>query len=252
MENKIAVLMKFGIEENLKSIQSGKLYCKRLGYYADLEKDIGDNSMGDKKEGKHYMTQCNFELRDPYTHELKGVIENSKCYIEIGETTKMPVFCMFGLEENKMELIEENEEQSVYNLNPKEVFKDIIKEDYWNSALIITEPITFLSRIIRKCEEDNIDVAYRSVSYTDMEINYEDRERSVDEEFANVAFWKDNKFKGQCEFRIIFKNIRVEDCFILDIGDISDITILLDNKKLLQFLDDNYQIIAKHEKVNKY
>lgn len=238
MDNKLILLAKLGKEEHMRSLQEGKMYFKRLGYYAELEEKNGDKSMGDKKEGKHYMTQCQYSFYDYETHELVGTFDNVKTYFESNNTTDMPVFCMVALQTKDLEVIENNK----YLLEPKKVLKDMLTEDYWSSALIITNIKEFFYRIEKKCKEDGISVNGNLVNYTDMEINYSNREESIEADFNNVAFWKDNKYKGQFEYRIVLTDKRVDDSYTLDIGDISDISILLDNQQFEKVVNGKYSV----------
>ena len=42
IEKAVNILIKFGSEKNIKRLQSGQFYMKRLQYYIDLEKSTAD------------------------------------------------------------------------------------------------------------------------------------------------------------------------------------------------------------------
>lgn len=239
MDSKTFLFCKFGEEKWLRELQKGKLYCKNLKYYSQLEKQSNDTAMGDYREGKHIETQCQVKLYEYGTTNLVLDLKGANIAIGTEESVKMPVFCLVGLRDTDIERID-NEDKEMYLFKPKETLSEILKEKYWNSALIIRNPLEFVKRIVNRCNEEGIEYKFGFVNYTDMSINYLDREESIESNFQNVAFWKDNQYKKQYEYRMAFINKMVEDNFILDVGDLSDITTLLDEEKLKKAINAEY------------
>lgn len=248
MDSKVIILAKFGKEEHMKNLQKGEIYCKRLYYYSELEEKTGDRSIGDKNEGKHIMNQCDIWLYNNEEGYYYKIYNNVKVELELNKIKNMPVFCMVGLKTIDLELIEEKNDSKKYNLNSEKLFKEFINNDQWESALVITNQSEFFERINNVCIKKDIKVKRKSVNYTDMGINLIDRDLDIENDIFNIAFWKDNFFKNQFEYRIIFPGIEIEDYIKIDIGDISDISKLIKKDRMLDFLKKEYIIDIKKEK----
>lgn len=78
-----------------------------------------------------------------------------------------------------------------------------------------------------------------------MDKNCLDRIQDIDKNLNNIAFWKDESYSYQYEYRIAFENKVVDDNFILDIGDISDISKLYNKKELLEFMNREHTVQIK-------
>ncbi len=63
MENEIALeikgtpLIKFQSAERIKSLREGHLYAKTLQYYRDLERETGDDGIGDEFEAMLHVNK---------------------------------------------------------------------------------------------------------------------------------------------------------------------------------------------------
>lgn len=242
MDSRIVMLAKFGKEEYMKSLQRGELYCKRLYYYSELEKNTGDRKIGDKNEGKHIMNQCNLLLYDNETGNYLKKYSGVKVEVEINKIKNMPVFCMVGIKASDLELLEDNKDTKKYKMNIEELFKDFKDDEEWESALIINNHLEFFERINKLCAKKGIVAKRKSINYTDMSINLIDRDLDVEKDIYNIAFWKDNFYKNQFEYRIIFENIEIEDYIKLNIGDISDISQLIKKDQIRDFFKGEYMV----------
>lgn len=103
-----------------------------------------------------------------------------------------------------------------------------------------------MKKIIKKVKNKKFNINMKSVNYIELKENYTDRIKDICEDFKNVAFWKDNKYENQYQIRLAILNKEVEDNFILDIGDISDISILLDSKQLSEYAPKKYFVKKMH------
>lgn len=246
MRDQLALIFKLGQYKDIKSLQQGQVYCKNLSYYSRLEESTGDEKRGDILEGKFQLIECEVAMYEHKTDKL--VLNLSKCTMKLtqNDADKMPIFCMVGIGFDDLEVKEETEEYSVYEFNPSTLLKEMLSEPYWDSALIIVKQQEFMNRIIKKVKDENLNINMKSVNYTDLKENYTDRIKDISENFKNIAFWKDNKYKNQYESRLAILNKEVEDNFILDIGDISDISILLDSKQLSEYAPKKYFVKKMH------
>ena len=51
-------LIKFQDADKIKSLQSGKIYAKNLGYYREREEETGDCEVGDKCEAMMHINKA--------------------------------------------------------------------------------------------------------------------------------------------------------------------------------------------------
>lgn len=213
----IYLLIKFGTKENIDKMQKGIIYCKNLEYYHNL-----------------YWQQKDRDMGDPYEGRYVGKLMNKNIELIIDNTNKMPIFCMYGLKRSDI--------RDFSKFIPREKFKDMVDKNYWQSALIITDQDKFFYRMKRKCVENNIKGLGNIVEYIDVNLNSEERLIKYLNDPSKVAFWKDNYYINQYEYRFVFHEERVDDDFIIDIGDISDISNVYDEKALLDFIEDEYRL----------
>ncbi|WP_349818065.1 MULTISPECIES: hypothetical protein [Clostridium] len=243
MEDKLIFIIKFGELEHLKLLREGKLYCKNLKYYNDMEIKTGDREMGDYLDGKlkiNDITTC--KMYDYETKEIKD-LDCKDIVATFEDIDKMPVFCLTGVTLKELDSIETNENNVIKGkINLGNKLGKMGSNDYWENGLLITNGTEFVNRIKNACELNGISMRADEVQYSDMNINYTDRIQSITENVENVAFWKDNYYSYQHEWRFIFQNKRVIDDFTLDIGDISDITKIC-NKEEIQELFEKDLII---------
>ena len=107
---------------------------------------------------------------------------------------------------------------------------------FGNKALVIINFDEFQRRIIEAAQKAGYKVVMKDVEYypegepalpylVNMCLNFED-----------VAFWKNDSYKYQQEYRIALINTddKSEDAFTLDIGDISDISEVVSAKGVLK------------------
>lgn len=242
MDTRILFLIKLGEYENLKKLQQGKLYFKNLKYYSELERTTGDSSMGDSLEGLYRTTQGSFELYDKKTGKLIYTANNITNVIKYETVYKMPVFCMIGIKNTDLPFEKIDDSFIGCNINLFNIIENMSEKSYWGSALFIIDNNEFIKRVITACEKQGISCRCKPVQYTDMNINYKDRIEDIDNNKFNIAFWKDNSYSKQYEYRIILEGLKVEDSYTLDIGDISDITILKKSDEIKEYLDKTLTI----------
>lgn len=243
MEDTLIFIIKFGKLEHLELLREGKLYCKNLKYYNDLEMITGDRDRGDYLDGKlkiNEIKSCKF-----YNYETKEFteIDCKNIVATFEDIDKMPVFCLTGITLKELDSIETDGNNIIKGkINLGKKLGKIVSNDYWENALLITNGIEFVNRIKIACELNGISVRADKIQYSDININYTDKIQSITENAENVVFWKDNYYSYQHEWRFIFQNKRVIDDFTLDIGDISDITKIC-NKEEIQELFEKDLII---------
>lgn len=207
---------KFGQRKFLEELQEGHLYAKNYDKYAK-EEIITGKGRGDKDEGLLFSSN-KVEAYDLVTNELIFVAR-AKALLPI-----KPIFCMTVKDIN----------QHPVSLNYPELITSVSFDDRLicdfstngqkPSVLIIIDLPEFIKRIKYALEIRNITFEYGLIKYRDTTALYKTN-NGIE---PNGPFYKNEYFCYQDEFRILI-NTYVEDHFDLDIGNISDITKLIED-----------------------
>lgn len=207
-------LIKFQSAERINSLQRGHLYAKTLKYYRELEKETGDDEIGDEFEAMLHINKGHFRILDtgeeiPLNDTLMQT-DNSDDF----------VFCMFG----------------IYPSSQSFSFSDEQKEkmlSFGDTALVILDSEEFIKRVTTAAEAKGYKAHFGAVKYFDPTVDNANILISLLNGMWNIAFWKREKYIYQQEGRFVFTDGNGEDHIDLDIGDISDISIILPSKAIL-------------------
>lgn len=240
-KHEIALLIKFQTEENIKKMQQGYIYTNNLKHYIDLEEKEGKIGIGDRDEGTLLLNDVDCKFRDTATGEdipIERIFFGEKgeqikikvkgIRIQLDDDIKTPVLCLVGINKNETKNIDGN---LILDFDDKTISK--LREEFggYTHALVI-EPENFTKRLIEECEKQNIHPNLDFVKYYDPKINQ--GERVNDFNTIKSVFWKNDSFKNQKEFRVAFGNKHIESGQVLmNLGDISDISIMVDINTLL-------------------
>ena len=209
-------MIKFQDKDKIDYLQKGKIYLKSLAYYRKQEKDTGEDTVGDLFESMihvndGYIFIPELGMREKLTDSL---IETSfsNCF----------VFCMLSLE-NTSNIFQFSDEQKEKIL------------DFGDTALLITDRDAFLQRVAVALERDDIKGYHGFINYYDETKDHVKYWASLITNGINhVAFWKRERYAYQQEYRFLIEPPATEnDYYELDIGDITDISIVLTAKEAL-------------------
>lgn len=207
-------LIKFQSAERIESLRKGHLYAKTLKYYRDLEKETGDDEIGDEFEAMFHVNEG--YLRVAETGE-KICLNNA--LIQTANSNDF-VFCMFG----------------IYPSLSKFSFTDKQKEkmlSFGDTALVILDSDEFIRRVYAAAEREGYETHFGAVNYFDPTVDNINVIVSLLKGMWNIAFWKRNKYTYQQEGRFVFTPGNGDDHIDLDIGDISAITAVLPSETVL-------------------
>ena len=209
-------MIKFQDKDKIDYLRKGKIYLKSLAYYRKREKDTGDDTVGDLFEAMihandGYILIPELGIREKLTAAL---IETSfsNCF----------VFCMLSLE-NATQNFQFSEEQKEKILG------------FGDTALLITDRNAFLHRVAVALERDGIKGYHGFINYYDETNDHVNYWVSLMKNGINhVAFWKRKRYAYQQEYRFLIEPPDTEnDYYELDIGDISDISVVITAKEAL-------------------
>lgn len=213
---RIHMLLKFGTREHMEMLRDGKVFFGTRKLYNEIASN-GNNNIGDKYEGVFPIKNCSIQLLDPKTKQL--IVKGMGTLVQSdNRVDDIPFFsCTYLSDDN----INENN-NIVFDDNFKKCF---MNEEGWDYVLTIN-PVEFLKRIRNKL--NGINVLAKPINYSDYDYVEVRRDKAMSENIKNILLWKDIKYSFQKEFRIILENkdIDNDNKFILDIGDISDISYL--------------------------
>lgn len=214
LEVKGTPLIKFQSADKIDSLRKGHLYAKTLKYYRDLEKETGDDEIGDEFEAMFHVNEG--YLRVPETGEEICLNDS---LIQTANSNDF-VFCMFG----------------IYPSLEKFAFTDKQKEkmlSFGDTALIVLDSDELIRRVCEAARREGYEAHFGAVKYFDPTIDSVNVIVSLIKGMWNIAFWKRNKYTYQQEGRFVFTLGNGDDHIDLDIGDISDITAVLPSKTVL-------------------
>ena len=223
------MLLKFGSEKNIRSLQAGNFYMKNLQYYIDLEKTSDDESVGDKYEGQMVLQDVKINIFTVDTHEFIAQLSAPVSSIGLGYQN-IPVFCMYMLDDRNITSIKQIGEDDIeikYSFSAEQSEK---MRDFGDTVLLIENGNEFVRRISEAAKKENVGFTRDFVKYHDG--NSLEQLKEVQSNNLRAAFWKRQKYAYQQEYRYAF-HTEAEDFMQLDIGDISDISRIMKTKELL-------------------
>lgn len=201
-------LIKFQNRETIQKIRKGSFYMNSLKIYRKMYRNSGDNIIGDPYEGKIIIHDGLISVPE------KGIINEPIKDKPIATANEDDfVFCMFGVNIEKYQTFQFNDEQK----------KKLIGT--YDTALMITDTKEFFRRIKKKANEEGRVIRSGFVHYYNEKTDDIYRLASlVQKGVKNVVFYKRNQYEYQQEFRFTTENSEKKDSCEINIGDISDIS----------------------------
>ena len=194
----------------------GNLFSNRLSFFRNLE-ESQDANRGDKNEGVVGLfqpEQVNLEINGRILNDLAGPIS-----IKMNWHDNLNIFCIYAAHSGNF--------QSLSTENFDEFKKQLeIPEECLNLgkyAVVVTNVSQFIERVQLAVEKNNYGLRADLVEY----YNPETFNGSFNEHEA--IFKKRDEYKHQKEYRFAFDSgVTGNDSLVVEIGDISDITMLCD------------------------
>ena len=232
-----AIICKIQKLNRLQELQRGHVYMKTLDYFREKELRDPASGAGDSDEG----IIARMPTAELYVDMGSGKFEDSKKVADLENVAmsvvgKTVVFCAMCLNfERKDDL---NPYILTYFPNEKMLvdFATGPKEKY-GTLFILRDPF------IARCKAELIK---RNLGGRAKRIIYEDKPdpKQLSKNLSDAVFVKRTKFSHQNEYRL-WVNTEVDDHLILDIGDISDISVCLP-------MDQGIGLIVELKESEKY
>ncbi|PJN57292.1 hypothetical protein PAEVO_40260 [Paenibacillus sp. GM2FR] len=201
------------------------------GFFKELERNTGYPGVGDKYEMTQLLNGASVIITDPETNEeveIEGVISTS---ISLNAHLKMPLFCLTQIDSTSLRIVKEEEHSvdCVLDFGGKDI-ENIIK-DFGRYALIVANIGEFQRRIFNAAKESDLNVLQKSVVYEDFNVTSRERILAQRNSDPRYFFFKRKEFAYQREYRVILPGVQTDTSFCLDIGDISDISHIIEVEK---------------------
>lgn len=201
------ILIKVTKKEYADDIRAGRLYMKPLGYFRALEQ----MGVGDDREG---FVASGVEAQIVYEGQILGYAKNWQLHVDCF------VFCTLSVD---FEMVENGGNEFTISSKFLEEFMFDGNSEY---VMVVINRAEFIKRIEQAMSPMELGWCFGNVEYTD------DTSAIVPEEWYRAALRKRKEFAHQHECRLIV-GVTGDNHFLLNIGDISDITemIPLENYK---------------------
>lgn len=215
----IYALMKFCENpEHAKTLISGKLHAERLSYFKCIEGD-GDDARSDMYEG----VTANLQLDQGQLVIDGHRLTSGSASIQMDWLNHLNVFCMHAIHGGDFELTSENLGD----------FKEYLKipeeglQQFGRHAVAITDIAQFIDRVKAGAESQDYLVWNKLVKYYDPEAFHGFFGKGLNS--PEAAFNKREKYRWQREYRFVIHTRKPgTEAIDRDIGDISDISFLID------------------------
>lgn len=217
--------MKFQNLDRLMFLRSGKLYMKNMDYFRKLERTEKEKYIADSGEDSVIL---------PFGHlKMKSLDGENSIELDInkaiysGGHLKQPMLCLFSLDYRNI-IERDGKSMMVFNEEQK-----INLKKFGTHVLLFNDADEFIRRVKEKLEEEKIGFRCGFVQYYKDDENIQ-RFSDIVNNKKHIGFTKDYfPFSQQQEYRILLET-QVDDHFILDIKDISDITEIVPIEQVLQ------------------
>lgn len=213
------------------SLVDGNLYMSPLKRYIEMEKESGEKGVGDVLEAAQVFSNIEFRMYDQETEELVFTGTSGSMNLRMNGDENRPVYCLFTLHSENLSIVDEDEEYytAVMNFSDEEIEKMISE---FGEKVVLINANSFVERMQKTFNNNGYGYVISPVRYDDYSVNYTERIDSYQKNNNEIFFWKDNFFENQKEYRIVITNIETEEPITVNIGDLSDITTILNAREL--------------------
>lgn len=220
----IFFFVKFFINpEHANDFVNGRIFANRLSWYKKTEDgnksgrvDQHEGTIAWLQPGKGRLTLNGMDISD----DLAGAVEIQKNWLN-----HLNVFCVHACHSGDLDL------SSLSNDNIEALRRELAIDDrclsLGNHAVVVKDVHEFIKRVESHARAKGYPIARRLIKYYDPDAfhgNFRDIES---------VFWKQDSYSFQREFRFVINSGSLgEDPLVMNIGDLSDITLRLESSEL--------------------
>ncbi len=221
IEGKVLLLAKISkVDKYLDDFVAGNIYMNTLEFFKNLEKELKVKGQGDKYEASVIYKEAELIITDPETGENVSILDAEEITFHLDNRIKSPIFCLHSIDIQNLKVINENDKYiEIAPFLPEDELTRLINDFGKNLVYII--PNRFLERMREAANNKLLKLAWGKVKYYDYNKPLDKR---FDPSSTEICFNKSDFFEYQNEYRILINNKITDDPYILNIGDISDIT----------------------------
>ena len=222
-------IVKFGSKENLEKLQKGQIYCRNLEFYKSIEHK--DKPFFDNNEGLSAIYQNDqisikigpVDGKEIILNKDKGLVGA----VKMGYNFSSPVFCTFAINSGDWNcaISDNNYDDFIESIRPKD---ELTK--FGEYACVFMNGAEFNKRLSKACKDSSVSVEHGYVHY----VNFKEVSGRIPEEY--IGFVKDISFKDESEYRYMFFGNELNDPFLLNVGDLSDITQIISYEDFIKGL----------------
>jgi hypothetical protein len=217
---KLLALLKVGREEHMRELREGKLFCRRLSFYSEIEGALLPHQDPDEGLlGVYQSERINISFQP--NEEVDPIMINSDAgligEVKVSGNYNDPVFCLHAVHTGDWT-------HRTFGENELEAFRAALQvpasmDKFGSHVWLITHEEAFLARLRSACAAQGIGFRRGRVRYIDQHSVHGAVPQSL------RGFVKLDSFKEEREYRIYFHSAReLPDPFILDIGPLHDIS----------------------------
>lgn len=228
------MLVKFGQKEHMESLLKGTIYLNAMEFFKRYE---DTNNIGDRDEGVQNILQPEYTeiIIDSHEYEKGGKIIRSpkraltkegglinvKIHLDVSNVN---LYCLYKISREKIA-----KDNLIFNL-PKE----IKEEKNYTHCVVFIDPQTFIERLYNNVKDKVLSFKSDTIEYIDKNTYHGDV----------GIFKKFNEYEHQNEYRVALEplpKLRGSNKeFIVEIGDISDIAVIMKTEQLESVLEVKY------------
>ena len=213
----------FNSADHATDFVNGKIFANSLATFKSLE--VTDESgRGDRHEGTIAWLQPDqgrLEMNGmDLSDDLAGPIQLQRNWLNL-----LHIFCLHAVHSGALDIA------SLSNENVEELRSEFMVPDSCSSlgehAVIVKDVRGFIKRMKSAARANGYEITHRSVRYYDPE-SFHGIFRDIES-----VFWKQDRHSDQREFRFVIDNgSKCDTPLIMEIGDISDITMQFRSSEL--------------------
>lgn len=228
------LLMKTAPLERLKQMQKGLIYMNSLEYFSQLKGEEGAKVRSDELESVYAQFQAgvpynNRRIEINVSHPSFGdfdIPKGTKVSVSVPSAKNVFIFCFM--------CIGEDEHKNIRHLDGDKLYIDKRMSQFGSHTLIIEKPSEFFKRYSNAMQ--NIQGAHIN-HYMEGGCGMVDYKKMAEHHGKIGLFMKDIEYEWQREYRFVLgapdKYMNNAGALELNIGDISDISLIVETKLLI-------------------